>query len=290
MKFEAETTGWDDSIEDNKLLMAAEKQAERVLSDPINPDDFADIYGENVEKDKQYVARMEEQFKQIDARKKWEVIQFNRIAKVFEAIIFEQAELSNWLGESATTIQASRFDDIANHVDTIVEFEEGPASASHLALAFDVTSGTGSIDHKMRDIRAEIDKGTLTNIKYFVSEHLSFRGHKSLVPRTIIGADRKTIHEVVEMWVKKDTKKLAEHPIQIKILEQIRIQLEAFKIYAERTGKPTIAAIYEKSLATINDIIISKAPTEEVMRDLYKDEVFEAIVVYSRNFKEGFQK
>ncbi|MEY2664422.1 MAG: hypothetical protein RIT04_230 [Candidatus Parcubacteria bacterium] len=253
------------------------KKAEKILSDPIDPEDFRDIYGENVDRDIAYVADMEEKFE----LNKHESPQSERneerakIAKIFEAIVFQHAELSNWFGESAQTVQASRFDDIANGVDTIVEFEDGN-SAHHLALAVDVTTSR-TILEKFDRIRTEIDAGKLTEIKYFVSEKLDLRGHKANVPRVVIGADRQTIYNVVNAWLAEDKKALAEHPIQIKILMEIDAQLKAFKTYCETIGAHDLATVYEKGIRIIGEIMEQKSPTPEQLSELDIDEVYSAI-------------
>ena len=49
-------------------------------------------------------------------------------------------KVNNWLGPEATAIKSSRYDDIKNGVDNIVEFhKEEDFSSSHLALAIDET-------------------------------------------------------------------------------------------------------------------------------------------------------
>jgi hypothetical protein len=262
---------------------AAFKKAEKVLSDPINPEDFRDIYGDkNVDSDIQYVEKAEEFFrKKFDQDSDVEQ-QMHKLGKIFEAIIFQHAELSNWFGENATTIETSRFDDIKNGVDTLVEFEEGNSS-SHLALAIDVTSSS-STRKKFERIESEINEGHLAEIKYFVSEHMgTLRGHKANVPRVVIGADRKTVCNVINTWIEGDNKALAEHPIQIKILSEIKIQLSAFQEYCQNTGKDELADIYQKGLAIIEGIIAQKNITEENMQDLDLDDVYRGIKAYATN-------
>lgn len=270
----------DHHIEDADLH-AAYEMAEKVLAEPIDLEAFRDIYGENVDKDVEYVEKMEKMFAKQAAAAGDSAERFIKLARIFEAIVFQHAELSNWFGEYATTIAASRYDDIKNGIDTIVEFDE-EQNAYHLALAIDVTTSSGSRD-KFDRIQHEIDEGHLAEIKYFVSENMGIRGHKANVPRVVIGADRKTIYNVINAWIEKDNRALAAHPIQIKILSEIQIQLASFKQYCENTGKSDLAGIYEKGLTIVEKIIAEKNIAEADMVDLDFDEVYRAIKAQAEN-------
>ncbi len=254
---------------------AAEK-AKNILVDPINMDDFSDLY-KDVEADKQYVAEMEAKFAEDESRDSEIEAMVRKTAKVLEAIIFEQIELSNWLGDTAMTIQASRYDDIKHGVDTIVEFDEGDGrNASHLALAIDVTT-SHELNKKFKRIFEEIERGALTEIKYFVSESLDIRGHKSNVPRVVVGADRKTIFDLAEKWLEKDNKALSEHVIQVILIEEIYEQLVAFKNAAERAGQHGIVSVYEKTIGIVEGIRDGKEFSEDMLFKAGEDKVLQAI-------------
>ena len=249
----------------HEAMNAAYKRALVLLEDPIDPRKFTDY--RDVDKDIELVAKAEKRYADEFAQKSPEEQRTVKLSKIIEAIIFEHGEKSNWFGESATTIQASRYDDIVHHVDTIIEFEEGPASASHLAVAIDVTIAD-HIGKKFDYIKKSIDEGKLTEIKYFVSEFLGFHGRKTNVPHVVIGIDKKTAYSVADAWIKGDMKKLATHPIQITILEEMRVELEAFKNYAELKGKTELVPIFEKALETVRGIMDSKSMTPDDTRRL----------------------
>ena len=96
----------DHHIEDADLH-AAYEMAEKVLAEPIDLEAFRDIYGENVDKDVEYVEKMEKMFAKQAAAAGDSAERFIKLARIFEAIVFQHAELSNWFGEYATTIAAS---------------------------------------------------------------------------------------------------------------------------------------------------------------------------------------
>lgn len=248
--------------------------AEKVLANPILLEDFPNY--RDGEADQAYVDRLKEKFKRDAEGASPEEKESAKLGRIFEAIVFQQIEQSNWLGESTTTIQPSEYDDVVNKVDCIVEIEESPTSTSHLALAMDVTI-SGHFGDKFAHIKESIDLGELTKIKYFATEAGNFKGEKSMIPSVVIAIDRKTLLDLVQVWIHKDQKALAEHPAQVKILEEIRVQLEAFAQYAESVNKPKLVEVYRHSLAIIENIIAEKEITEEQFVEAREDAFLDAI-------------
>ena len=252
----------------------AHKRAKKVLLNPILLEDFPNY--RDWEEDQAYVDKLKEKFKRDAVGSSPEEVESAKLGEIFEAIIFEQIELSNWLGENANTIQPSDYDDIINKVDCIVEIEESPTSTSHLALAMDVTI-SGHFGDKFAHIKKSIDTGELTKIKYFATDAGNFKGEKSLIPSVVIAVDRPTLFSMIKAWTQKDQKALAEHPAQVKILEEIRIQLSAFAKYAESVGKPRLVEVYQHSLAIVEKIITEKEITEEQFKEAHGDDFLDAI-------------
>jgi arsenate reductase-like glutaredoxin family protein len=266
-------------------LNKAYQKALKILSEPIKPEDFGDIY-KDVERDISFVNKKEKQYAEQAKAENLELQNRRKIATIFEAIIFEQIEQSNWFGETAVTIQTSRYDDIVHGVDTLVEFDEN-ANASHLALALDVTTAS-RFSEKFTHIKGSIERGELAKIKYFKSGALTFRGEKSQIPHVVIGVDRETIFNLIGAWISGNKHALATHPAQIKILEEVRIQLEAFKLYAQKIGKDDIVRVYEKTLMIINKIVSEKGATDsDVQQAIGKDNFFTAIKKNAEEIAEG---
>jgi hypothetical protein len=230
------------------------------------------------------VDRLKEKFKRDASRASPEEIESAKLGKIFEAIIFEQIEQSNWLGESTTTIQPSEYDDIVNKVDCVVEIEESPTATSHLALAMDVTI-SGHFGDKFAHIKKSIDAGELTKIKYFATDAGNFKGEKSLIPSVVIAVDRPTLFSMIKAWTQKDQKALAEHPAQVKILEEIRVQLKEFAQYAESVDKPRLAEVYRHSLVIVEKIIAEKEITDEQFREAHLDDYLDAIRLNAEHLK-----
>ena len=185
-----------------------------------------------------------------------------RKAQLLEALLTDQIELSDWFGENTFTIVPAEFDDLFHGIDLALEIEDND-SVRHLALGVDVTSSPVSIRKKLKIIKDHIANGTLTAMEYFHSEdhNPDFYGTMSNIPQVVIGTDSKTIKELGELWMsayglakirrdskqlslspeaeehqKKSTKEakqnLADHRVQILMLEEIKMQLIAFRKFA----------------------------------------------------------
>ncbi len=274
----------------------------------ISMDRFRDLYGETaVEKDKEYIASLEGKFEESaaadpDASRGWQ-----KRGKLFEAIVWDQTNESDWLGPDAEMIAASRHDDVVNKVDGIIEFKKDRAT-SHLALAIDITESTKELRRKFDQIKASIDEEKLSRVKYFASENM--RGELKNVPRVVVGADTKTMLEVSELILNFKTKQrgliegtvkrgtpqhaelmksrvgLAEHPLQFQILQEILIQLDSFKNYAAEHGKDAIAKTYGDMQEQIKAIIAEKRREGYYDKSaVERDEVYNAIVDLAAHFE-----
>ncbi len=261
-------------------------KAEKVLSDRINESDFIDIHGgQEVAEDIDRVSRLEEEFKRKETR---ESAENKKFAEILEAIISQHGELSEWFGSNATTICASKFDDFVNGVDMIVEFNQGEDSGvSHLALGMDVTF-TSDTTAKFDRLRSQIESGGLTNMKYFSSERLGIVGKMDKIPEVIIGVDRRMVQELMDLWLANDNDALANHRVQVMILEEIKAQLTTFAMYARSLpDRDDLVDIYEARLQVIKEIIGKKGEFyKRVASELDKDPVYFAITDYMRRWQK----
>jgi hypothetical protein len=261
----------------------------------INPQDFSDLYSpEMINTDLARVDQIEQGFnKSLSGESK--------AGPLFEALVFDQIEDSNWLGENATIIIPARFDDYVNGVDGIVEFDTD-AAPSHLALAVDITRNEKRVEEKFKAIRTSIDHDQLSEVKYFRSEN--FKGRLSNVPRIVIGSDRAMIVDAIDLALRfKRMQKnagsefrgdfksvrtaLEEHPIQFQILLEAQVQIESFLRYAERQNKQKSAQSYRRILGVINDILSKKSEHPEaaaILDRAKRDSVFELIIEKARRF------
>lgn len=242
----------------------------------INPNDFTKIYTEDeIARDIGAVERKEAKFI-LDANKKY--------AEVLEAIMCYQIGHGDWFGENVSAIKSSKYDDYFNGSDLILELTNLNEQLSHLSLSVDVTFGTATEEEKFKNIKENIDRESLGEIKYF---HLGKEGpQKKLtqVPQVVIGVEKSRIVELAGLWSDNSTtatlrdrneESLKNHPIQNVILSEMIYQLTVFRNYAENTGKKSLLPHYDKNLLILEDIRREKGVVST--GDLRNDGVYVAI-------------
>lgn len=243
---------------DTEVLIkkAYEKALSSVHEAEINPTLFRDLYGkEAVEADIAYVEEMERTFTQ-----EGEQGQAQKLGTIFEAILHDRVAYSHWLGKETSSQKTSRYDDIKNGIDEVVETEVHGVASSYLGLALDAT--LSATDEKFRRIKREINEGKLGTVKYFRSKKGEFRGELSQVPRVVVTADAKTVLELATLWLEKRHKELHDHPFQHQMLEEIEVQLDQFEHYARATGnRGEVADTFARSRTLISSIRKTKEET-----------------------------
>ena len=238
---------------DRELVIkkAYEKACTYVHESEIDPEKFRDLYGkEAIDADKAYVEKMESTFST-----EGEPSEAQKLGTIFEALLHSQIAYGQWFGKESSAQKTSRYDDIKNGIDEVVETEVHEAATSYLGLALDATlGGTGE---KFKRIKHEIDRGELGTVKYFRSKNGEFRGELSHIPRVVVTADAKTVIELATLWLEKKSKELHEHPFQHQMLEEIELQLASFEGYARARGQ-------EKDLATADTFAHSRSVIESI--------------------------
>lgn len=275
----------------------------------IQLDEFADLYDpEIIKRDREYVQNLERKFKSDGTPES-----SKKFGKLTELVVNDRIKNGDLMGPTADVIVPSRFDDIANGIDSIVRFKGEKGATSHIALAIDVTRSRAEIENKFSRIRSSIEEGNLSRVKYFRSKN--FRGELKPVARVVIGADHAVLEDIsnlilTSMRMKKaiaehrrtqtDTdiarelplkfsevrKKLANHPLQGMVLNEIRAQLEAFQSYAQRMNKRAAADEYGKILHIITEVIDSNnSPSNVDNNEMAKnDEVYKLIMESAKSF------
>jgi hypothetical protein len=229
------------------LLDQAYDKAKGVLAESeVDMDEFEELYThEGVARDRRKAAELADKFERNASPEEQKQ---KKMATVLEAVFHDQSRNNAWLGEGVSNTRPGDYDDFINGVDCIAEYKEEGRSA-FLAMAIDATysSYPGA---KFNRIRADLMNGKLGEVKYFKTDN--FKGMLTGIPRVVVGASAKTLEEVMGMWVRGDSEALRGHPIQTLILEQIVMQLEAFKEFCERR-KPlaTKAKLFENYLAIL---------------------------------------
>jgi len=273
-----------DIVVERPLSLEVYAKARNFFEDPdniINPLDFKGYGGfdqRGIENDIQKIIAKLARIAQRETVNEKEIA---RCASVFEALFADLAELNNWVGESTMVGTASKYDDLFNGVDVVMEMVDTRINMS-VPLAIDVTSSEQSIVEKLGRIKDSIDSSELTRIDYFrpVAEGTNLQqGRLSCVAKCVVAVDRETIAELGDLWIKKDKAsyaKLANHPIQHQILEQLSLQLGAFLKYARsRSGSQKTSMALANALERVQTVKKSKSGgaitdpmTQTMRRDL----------------------
>lgn len=244
-----------------------------------DPRKFSDVIApEIIEGDLNALERREQSFQGASDIEK----QFLAMADVLEAIIFEQVEKNQWLGPYADIIKTARFDDVMNGVDAVIEFapEGDRERAEHLALAIDVTFSGDVHRTKIDRVLAQIDAGSLAQVKYYDSPH----EHGSIeAVEIILGIDRKHLAILAEEWAEsmdaKNSRALATHPVRDMIIIQALEQCKALAAYAEYKNNPTAAARYTATRKLLWESLVTAGWKRRAIPEAYEnDEVHEGIL------------
>jgi len=259
-------------------------------------DGFVELYGvENVTKDRRLVESLKSKFKNSLSLANDNEKEKYKLAVILESIFYEHSEMSEWLGENAITILTSYYDDYVNKVDFLIEYLLETSNA-HLGLAVDVTF-SADITNKIEKIKEEIKKGVLTEVKYFKSEESGFEGRLYNLPRVIMSVSPRSILELAELDLelnsknqeirKEARKKISNHKIQYQVIEEIIIQLEAFKNYAEQNtpeGKRgAVIRSYDKVLTIVKEIKKHKEENGSIFDEYEFDEAFRRIKTFTES-------
>jgi len=274
-------------LEDETLVKKlGERAREKIFSARPELDDFSGLYStEEINEDKERVSFLQDKFNEIMTPSQERM---KEVAAIFEAIVIDEAESSEWLGSRAIVYSASEYDDFMNGVDAVAEFKNNENESDFLALAMDVTfsSDIENIEKKINRVLKSVKDGVLTPLKYFADE--DGNQSKMEVPRVVIGADAEMVGELMKIWDmkssaneenrKKAKNTLGQHIFQTKMLLEIEMQLKGYGKFAEDHGQQEIADLYENALKIIEEVIEEKKEMIESHRiQIENDQVFQLI-------------
>lgn len=215
-------------------------------------------YLEEVKKDLEHISKVEKIIREKEENNP-DAKNSRELSQIMEAILISQTESANWFGEKAMSIVPSRYDDIVNGIDGIIEFPGyDDEKSDHLALGIDVTYGRyTTITNKIDNIKKKIREGKL-KIKYFNSEKSNLKGELDNVPLFAVAIEAKTVKRLIDLWVNRRNKELAINPIQFQMLAEVLTQSVIFADYALEHNQPEIAKKYKEIQKIITEILEEK--------------------------------
>ena len=209
-------------------------------------------------------------------------------AKLLEAIMTNQIELNDWFGGNTHTVIPSEYDDFFHGIDLALEIVDEEKDVKYLAAGIDVTSSSAGLRKKLAETKKRISDGELTMMEYFHSDDYNpdFYGAMMNIPYIVIGTERKTIEELSDLWMsayglaeirkklgtklspeaqenqrksaKEAINRLANHRVQILLLEQVKAQLIVYKNYADKVKRKEISDKLSSTLSLVDLILTSK--------------------------------
>jgi hypothetical protein len=226
------TTHVEKNLNDNEELVYDEKVRKnlqnRLTLDDFKGEEYQGIYNDlDIEKDKRLVGEKETGHRYHTQR-----------GEIMESVLTEQIALNDWLGD-AEAQETTKYDDIENGVDTLVEWEDDQEKPIYLAIDFQASDNPNTVDKKYYHIKDHLDNKKGTEIKYYQSElNESRKGPLSNVPKVIISMDPNNVEKLSNLIApsiknRALVKELAKHPLQIEIITDAIGQLEAQKEYLE---------------------------------------------------------
>jgi hypothetical protein len=198
-------------------------------------DDFADLYtAEGIQADRSKLEYIKEKIDEkerslrLEKGEDWHEkhVHSKEMADSFEGVL---SSAKTWFGINAETYPTTEFDDVINGVDVVIEHNVGGAFM-HNGAAIDITYGGPKFVHKKLDKIAKkiMEKGQLSEVKYFKSEKANITGRLNNIPTVVVGASADTVMELVNLYAEKNDAELARHPFQFQVIDQILSQCEFF--------------------------------------------------------------
>ncbi len=301
--------GVNERIDQDQKAKRQRRDMETIFNNPggerIQETDFKDIYPpREIESDLKMVERLQDKFasqlEQFSGEELKKIHEGEQRSEILEIIIATDGEKYHWTGEKTRLSRAARFDDIANGIDIILEFElesfeKASSEIDRIALGID-TSRNSDIYALQRKIARNIEKLTgqngkkLPQAKYFQSAiDKNIKGELNTIIPIVIGldfnhvnglihlcaasrslADPKHNQELQEMGIDPHRKQeelkeqLLKHPAQVVFYRQIITQLNYYlKVLDKQEGEQT-----ENIKVEINSILKRVRKIKETKKNI----------------------
>jgi hypothetical protein len=242
-------------------LESASQKARRTTAEyALKPESFIHPDGaskEMVERDLAYVESRKAHFEGTDSQE-------YKLAKSFEAALFERVNNNRWFGNRVKMIMPSEYDDFANGMDGVLEFHEDSGSQNYLGLGIDV-SYSQNPDGKFEIIKEQIEEARLGTVKYFRNTEDTFEGRLKNLPRAVVMLNAADATRVVRDWDQEaaDTDSIYRKAI----LRQLEIQLEAYQAYARKLERED-----KKRFVTSRFFSRAKESVSSLLKEITKPE------------------
>ena len=250
-------------------LVPHHDRVDRALKDiEIKPEDFSDLYSEErIAQDGVYVTDREARFAQTDQEALPGTHGLTRgdvrkLSDIAEFSVIKGLNQGQWIPYCGA-IKTSRYDDIANGVDSVLEFAP-PGQFANFGLSIDV-SFSQNLASKFERIKKEIDRfdpeddqNQLGYIRYFKSDKSGHKGRLTGLPRVVMALDTKVVEDLYRI------KDVRGHVARHEVVRELEEQLAVFTQYAGDTG----SGAYDKLQRAQNfvEVISQHLGSEEALK------------------------
>lgn len=205
------------SAAEEELLVGKRKKefVDPLHDDAQDPENFIDdpYKAEEVKRDLDYVTRREASIKK----------QRHDRALLGEAVLYYLMGRKNLLGKQIEAIPGTRYDDLANGIDMVLEIAGGEKP---LWLAVDTTVGNPDVvGAKIEKIEEDLRQERLGEVKYFQSETKPEYKQRIKIPKIVLSLNRVDLSETAAMLCAGGTNKILLKKLEDSFRAQINEQL-----------------------------------------------------------------
>lgn len=203
--------------------------------------------------------------------------EFVRRREIAAALLADAVSRYKWLGEDVKLVRPHDKERAESNVDFVAQFPDPKNPQERAALGITVT-WTGDTVHKtVQEIKARVYADQTDQFQSIGQQR---------IPRAIIGLSKKTIEELVPLWMNPKQEELGDHEARQLILEELQSQLTRFDEYAyERDSRKHLDA-YDTILPAVNKMLGKEKASERTLsEELQNDDVARAIARSSTDFE-----
>ncbi len=211
---------------------------------------------QSIKQNNELSVAIKEKYKELNDDNRKEVLDYyERLGHIFEGFLYTHISESK-IFKDVILHKTSEFDDIKNGVDFVAEYQNPDDPKSYIALAMDASFSMSPslINKKIDRSISDINKGTLSRVKYFQFEEGAPES-KTGMPRVVVGAEEDKVRNLLTRWHTKETIKtevdFSEDPVWTLMALQINEQLKVFIDQARSRNNISLADIcfkYQRAL------------------------------------------
>ncbi len=223
--------------------------------DPLSFKGFDGFDEAKIEKDVAVINRVEQKYQLKAEAYDHTEEKVHSEARIVETMMTMIIRDFDWLGPDTDIIFTSLYDDVANGIDSVMQFP-GEGSENNLGMEVDFASSEAEMMAKILKIGQSLEKGIISSVEYFDSPSTGkIKGVK--MPKIAFGATGKEMGNLAEVVadaylspVKKELAQaeLRNHAMKKRFVTLAAKQLKEFGMIAEKAGHGEISKLHRNVL------------------------------------------